>query len=181
MAGTAGHPSSTDESLAALTADGCRALFRSMASGVAIITTESPSGSVGMTASAVMSLSLSPPMIVASLTKSSGTLRALRHSGFFGLHLLRDDQLRVARAFSLPCNASDRFAGVRTQHDSGPPLLADALAWATCRVERVVDGGDHRLVIGRLLTAQVADGAPLIWHNSNYRQLAEQLRLVHSV
>lgn len=152
-------------------ADACRDLFRSMASGVTVVTAESPDGPVGMTASAVMSLSMDPPLVVLSLHRASGTLRALRRSASFALHLLRADQHWIAEVFARPGSAGEKFAGLRTRPGAGPPILADTLAVATCAVERTVDGGDHRLVIARLLTTSVADGSPLLWYRSDYHHL----------
>lgn len=155
----------------------CRELFRSMASGVTVVTTDTPTGPVGMTASAVMSLSMDPPLVVLSLGRTSATLRALRRSGRFALHLLRDDQEHLATGFARACSPAERFAGVRTRPGSGPPVIADTLAAATCGVERVVPGGDHALVIARLHAVDVTEGAPLLWHRSDFHRLTDVVRL----
>jgi len=160
--------------------DGCRDLFRKMTAGVAVITTQGQQGPVGMTASAVMSLSLRPPLIIACLTQGSGTLQAVRRSGAFGLHLLRDDQQHVAESFARPCGGAEKFAAVRSNVTAGVPTLADALAWATCQVQRVIDGGDHRLLIGRVVDSRVGVGNPLVWHHSNYWQIADPVDLCRS-
>lgn len=157
--------------------EGSRNLFRMMTAGVAVITTTGPEGPQGMTASAVMSLSLRPPLIVVCLTRGSGTLRAVRRSGVFGLHLLRDDQQHIAESFARPCGGAEKFAGATVTTAAGVPTLADALAWATCKVERVVDGGDHRLLMGRIVESRIGAGNPLIWHHSTYRQIAEPVSL----
>ena len=165
---------------ASATDDGCRELFRKMTAGVAVITTPGPQGPLGMTASAVMSLSLRPPLIIACLTQGSGTLQAVSRSGVFGLHLLRDDQQQVAESFARPCGGEEKFAAVRAHTAAGVPTLADALAWATCEVERVIDGGDHRLLIGRVVNSRVGAGNPLVWHHSNYWQITDPLALYRS-
>lgn len=151
-----------------------------MTAGVAVITTAGPAGPQGMTASAVMSLSLRPPLIVVCLTRGSGTLRAVRRSGTFGLHLLRDDQQHIAESFARPCAGDEKFAGAAVTTAAGVPTLQDALAWATCEVERIVDGGDHRLLIGRIVESRVGTGNPLVWHHSTYRQIAEPVDLCRS-
>lgn len=157
--------------------DVCRDLFRSMASGVSVVTTDTPVGPAGMTVSAVMSLSLQPPLIVLAVVHTSHTLCAVRRSGRFVLHLLRDDQDQLATAFARPCSPAERFAGVRLDPGSGPPVIAGALARASCDVERVVPGGDHDLVIARLRTVAVTDGAPLLWHRSDFHRVSTAIRL----
>ena len=155
--------------------DDCRELFRMMTAGVAVVTTAGPFGPQGMTASAVMSLSLHPPLIVVCLSRGSGTLRAVRRTGKFGVHLLRDDQQDVAESFARRCCGDERFAaaGAAVTTETGVPTLVDALAWASCHVEQVVEGGDHRLLIGRIVHSKVGTGHPLVWHHSEYRQIAE--------
>jgi len=162
------------------TDDNCRDLFRKMTAGVAVITTAGEHGPLGMTASAVMSLSLRPPLIIACLTQGSGTLQAVRRSGVFGLHLLREDQQQVAESFARPCGGDEKFAAVRAHTAAGVPTLADALAWATCEVQQVIDGGDHRLLIGRVVNTRVGAGSPLVWHHSNYWQIADPVGLYRS-
>jgi flavin reductase (DIM6/NTAB) family NADH-FMN oxidoreductase RutF len=164
---------------------GCRDLFRKMTAGVAVITTSGPQGPLGMTASAVLSLSLRPPLIIACLTQGSGTLQAVRRSGVFGLHLLRDDQQHIAESFARPCGGDEKFAAVRAHTQISPltagvPTLPDALAWATCEVQRVIDGGDHRLLIGRVVDSRVGAGNPLVWHHSNYWQISDPVDLCRS-
>ena len=151
-----------------------------MTAGVAVITTCGPRGPLGMTASAVISLSLRPPLIIACLTQGSGTLRAVRRSGVFGLHLLRDDQQHIAESFARPCGGDEKFAAAGSRVAAGVPTLADALAWATCTVHRIIDGGDHRLLIGRVIDSRVGAGSPLVWHRSNYWQITDPVDLYRS-
>ena len=55
----------------------------------------------------------------------------------------------------------------------GLSLLPGALARLSCERYEVVEGGDHSILIGRVLEAQVAEGEPLAWWQGGYRRLAD--------
>lgn len=164
-----------DTIAAGLTDDTCRSFFRRLAAGVAVITADGADGPCGMTASAVTSLSMHPPLVVACLAHDSRTLEAVRWSGLFGLHLLRDDQQPTAETFGRAGRTPRVFAERRLAGGEGPPMLSTALAWASCGVEQALDRGDHCLLIGRVLAAGSKQGSPLLWHLSSYHRITDQL------
>ena len=68
----------------------------------------------------------------------------------------------------------DRFEGIDiAQGPLDVPLLPGCLASLACERHEVLDGGDHSFLIGRVLQADVADGAPLAWWQGGYRRLAD--------
>jgi flavin reductase (DIM6/NTAB) family NADH-FMN oxidoreductase RutF len=48
------------------------------------------------------------------------------------------------------------------------PLIPGALAHAVCRVDRVLDGGDHVIVLGVVEDVSHRDGAPLLFFGGTY-------------
>jgi 3-hydroxy-9,10-secoandrosta-1,3,5(10)-triene-9,17-dione monooxygenase reductase component len=136
---------------AALGAAALRAAMGHFATGVTVITAPGapPRGS---TVNAITSVSLDPPLLLVCLKDTSRTLAALLAAGHFGVNVLREDQQdlahRFARRHPTPFDGVGHAAGAAT----GAAVLHDALATFECAVHDVADGGDHRIVVGRVLS-----------------------------
>lgn len=148
-----------------------RAFAGHFATGVAVVTSRSPDGTLcGVTINAVSSLSLDPPLFLVCLDHGSNTLGAILESRRFGLHFLSRDQTRLSQVFA--SKEADKFASV--EHDvggSGVPLLRGTLAAAECRVTDVCTGGDHMIVLGAVETVRMSGGEPLLFHRGAYAAL----------
>jgi len=169
------HPVTADRATPAVPcvhgADGperYKQLFRSLASCVAVVTTDTARGPVGLTVSSLMAVSLTPPLLLVSLANRSGTLAALRASDRFAVNVLHDDQQHLAARFASSRPAWVKFAGVALVDGEPAPVLRGALASVICAAEWVRPTGDHSLVLGEILRADVAAGRPLLWHASAY-------------
>ena len=127
--------------------------------------------------SAVSSVSLAPPLVLVCLREESETLAALRASGAFAINVLAEHQRSLAERFALP--ASDaQWDGVTQQvNGSGSPLLEGTLAALECAVHDEADGGDHRIVIGRVLSVRRAAEplAPLLFSDARYHAIGAAL------
>ncbi|MGW7314389.1 flavin reductase family protein [Streptomyces sp. NPDC054854] len=166
--------------------DEFRAAMSRLAAGVCLITAHEPAltadgprgEDVGMTATAFMSVSLDPPLVLVSLREGSRMDDLLAEQPLWAVSVLADSQLQVAGRFAMKGRISDRllFEGVPWVRGevSGSPLLTGALATLECRTESRVEAGDHTLVIGRVLTAAlpVPDAPPLTYFRGRYRHLA---------
>jgi flavin reductase (DIM6/NTAB) family NADH-FMN oxidoreductase RutF len=140
------------------------------ATGVTIITTHHAGIHYGMTASAVSSLSLEPPMLLVCINRAAPTGEAVRHSGVFIVNVLGEDQADLAQRFAT--RAHDKFAGVEVAHAAlGPLTIVGALAHIECRVVDGVDAGTHTIFIGRVERAEGHHGAPLAYFRGQYGQL----------
>jgi flavin reductase (DIM6/NTAB) family NADH-FMN oxidoreductase RutF len=137
-----------------------------VSSTVVVVTTMTHTGPHGTTVSAFMSLSVNPPMIVVSLDCASELLARIRVVSRFGVNVLSHDQAGIARAFAR--KGSEKFAGVRWLPDRGLPRLDGIASWLSCSAARLVEGGDHTLVIGVVEAAEVADGLPLTYHARSF-------------
>ncbi|MFD7458985.1 flavin reductase family protein [Streptomyces sp. NPDC059868] len=132
---------------------------------------------VGMTATAFMSVSLDPPLVLVSLREGSRMDDLLAEQPLWAVSVLAESQRQIAGRFAMKGRVSDRllFADLphRRGEASGAPLVGGALATLECRTEQRVAAGDHTLVIGRVLTADVpgVDGGPLAYFRGRYRQL----------
>lgn len=152
----------------------CLGLYAKLAAGVTVVTARGEDGPLGMTVSAVTSLSARPPLLLACLRDGSRTLAALRAHGVFAVHLLREEQHDLATRFAGPTTtAAQRFAGTDIRQVLGTPVLADTLAWSVCLLEDARRYGDHHLVVGRVAAVHVGGGRPLLWHDRRFRALGE--------
>jgi flavin reductase (DIM6/NTAB) family NADH-FMN oxidoreductase RutF/DNA-binding GntR family transcriptional regulator len=153
------------------------------ASGVTVITSRGADKDHGMTASAVTSLSMDPPMLLICINDRNPTAHAVSSSGAFAVNILGESQADLAEQFGRP--SDDKFAGVEKHHGRlGAPVLADTLAHLECRVEEEVRGGTHRVFLARVVSAAAQEGSPLTYFRGTFGRflqaqddaLYEQLR-----
>ncbi len=144
-----------------------RAVLGRFASGVTVVSGIGTEGPVGFTCQSFFSLSLVPPLVALAPSRLSVSWPHMHTRAAFTASVLTDRQEALARAFSV--RGRDKFRGVGwTPGTNGAPRIHDALAWVDCRVERVYDGGDHHLVIGRILAMELGDGQPLVFYRGGF-------------
>ncbi|CAM5725958.1 Flavin reductase like domain-containing protein OS=Streptomyces glaucescens OX=1907 GN=SGLAU_31460 PE=4 SV=1 [Streptomyces glaucescens] len=171
--GTAAAP--PHQAMAPVTERGFKDVLANLPSGVTVLTTSETDGTApaGMTASAVCSLSLDPPMILACAANHSRTLARIRTTGVLAVNVLRENQAHLARRFANPHLDQDtRFAATAHRREDGLPVLDDALAWLTCTVQAAHPGGDHTILTAEVRRLGLGGGHPLLWHNRTFRTLA---------
>ena len=153
-----------------ITAAEHRDLMSTFPTGVAVVTTTDVDGVPwGMTCSSLASVSLDPPTILVCLHTRSGTLRALRGSGTFGVNFLCGQASQTAELFASPI--ADRFARVDWQlsgRANAPWLPTDAFAFAECRVAGDTVVGDHAIVFGEVIGVTQRDGLPLLYSKRKF-------------
>jgi 3-hydroxy-9,10-secoandrosta-1,3,5(10)-triene-9,17-dione monooxygenase reductase component len=138
--------------------------------GVTILTTASTDGPIGMTTSAVTSLSLDPPLILACLANQSSTLAHIRAHGAFAVNILAAEHDALADRFATG-RPSDRFTRITHRTITGLPILHGALAWITCTVTTTHPGGDHTILIGEVTATDHRGGAALVRRRGVYSAL----------
>ena len=139
------------------------------ASGVTIVTTRNSDGAfVGFTASAFSSLSLEPPLLLVCLQKDADCYNAFMESDDFAVSILAHGQSEIARRFAT--KAIDKWDGtpVTPGRIADLPLVTDASAHCECRMRDRVDGGDHTILIGEVVRAQVSDAEPMLHYNRQF-------------
>lgn len=164
--------------------DEFRAALSRLAAGVVLVTAEEPpldengvGEDVGMTATAFMSVSLNPPLVMVSLRNDSRMDDLLSEQPLWAVSVLAESQRHIAGRFAMRGRISDRllFEDIpyRRGGFTGAPLVGGALATLECRTEQRVLAGDHTLVIGRVLSADLpsGDGSPLMYFRGRYQRL----------
>lgn len=139
-----------------------RAALGTLASGVTIITIRGANGApYGVTATSFGALSLDPPLVQWSLRREAWSHDEMTSVERFAVNILAAGQEDLARRFATP--GIDRFAGLETEGaPDGPPLLPGAQAWIDCATETLLPGGDHTIVVGRVLSARIFERRPLL-------------------
>jgi flavin reductase (DIM6/NTAB) family NADH-FMN oxidoreductase RutF len=148
-----------------------REVFGRFATGVAVITSAGESGSGGMTANAICSLSLDPLLTLVCFENQARTLPIVRETGRFAVNLLSADQRELARVFASKLPESEKLDGVAHQLRDGLPVLTGVVAWATCELRELIPGGDHTIAIGKVIGLGLGGGEPLLWYAGTYHSL----------
>ncbi|MBN9623319.1 MAG: flavin reductase [Actinobacteria bacterium] len=150
--------------------DAFRDVVGRLASGVTILTAHSQGHDFGMTASAVVSLSLEPPMMLACVHRKAPTRQAISDSGTFAINVLDENQAHIAERFGAP--ADDKFSGLELERGAGEvPVLAGALAHLECSVVEDVEGGTHSVFLAKVDLAEAREGAPLAYFRGQFGRL----------
>lgn len=152
-----------------------RQVLGHLAAGVSLVTSRGPGGEPrGLTATAVCSVSLQPPLVLACIDRESNTFGAIRSSGVYAVNLLGREHAALAARFSE--GAADKFEDLEHRDAAtGAPVLETAVGYCDCAVTREVDAGDHTIFVGeveeaRLLSEGVEE--PLLYHLGRYRTTA---------
>lgn len=143
------------------------------ASGVTVITTLHEGRRVGMTASAVASLSLEPTLLLVCIDTKLTTHHAIDTSRRFVVNVLGEGQEELALRFARA--ADDRFAGVAVRSDHELPVLEDAIAHFVCDVHERFPGGDHSIFTGLVRHCAAEHGRrPLVYFRSGFGSLQDK-------
>ncbi len=136
--------------------------------GVTIVTTRDSEGNdVGLTANSFNSVSLDPPLVLWSLSKSSLSLRAFKTSDHFAVHILAVEQETLSDLFAM--RGADKFAGLELNRGAGNvPLLANCSARFECEKAFEYEGGDHEIFVGQVIDFQDYGKAPLVFQAGKY-------------
>ena len=150
-----------------------RRVYGHFATGVAVVAASAGGITNGLTANAVASISIEPPLVMVSVAHSSNTHGLIEQAGQFVINILAEDQEEIARRFA------DNRPGKFDRLDwipaagSGAPILAGVLAHMECKVYDSLSHGDHTIFIGEVLNSSHADPdrRPLIFFRSEYVRL----------
>jgi flavin reductase (DIM6/NTAB) family NADH-FMN oxidoreductase RutF len=138
------------------------------ASGVTIVTVHTADGPVGFTATGFTSVSLAPPLVLVCIDEGASAHDAVVAGDHFGVSILSVEQSGIAMQFAR--SNIDRFHGVPLREVGGgrAPFIEGALAHLECRKHARYVEGDHTILIGRVLAADVHAGAPLLHYARHF-------------
>jgi flavin reductase (DIM6/NTAB) family NADH-FMN oxidoreductase RutF len=148
-----------------------REVFGRFATGVAVVTSATATGSGGMTANALCSLSLEPLLALVCFENIARTLPLVRESGRFGVNVLAAHQEDIARVFASKMPESEKLEGVAHRLRAGVPIIDGALSWVACELRELIAGGDHTIAIGEVVAMGLGEGDPLLWYAHQYHDV----------
>jgi flavin reductase (DIM6/NTAB) family NADH-FMN oxidoreductase RutF len=148
-----------------------RAAMSALPTGVTIVSASGSDGPAGATANAVCSLSIEPMLMLACLDRGSRTLLAVQAADRFGISVLHAGQEPIARSFATKAPVAEKWSGVAWSDRDGIPAVDDALLWLACDLRDVIAAGDHVIVTGEVRELEAGEGAPLVFHDGEYRPL----------
>ena len=155
-----------------------RALMGHFATGVTVVAARHGPLMAGMTANAIATISVDPPILMVSIARKAETHIAIIGSHAFSVSVLADDQEGLADCFAQPTTADKlkRFCEAPWHEaETGSPILEGALAYFDCRLTERLPGGDHTIFLGEIVAAGYReDAAPLIRYGSRYHRLAPE-------
>jgi flavin reductase (DIM6/NTAB) family NADH-FMN oxidoreductase RutF len=145
-----------------------RQALGSFTTGVTVVTTGDREGRLtGVTANSFNSVSLSPPLVLWSISKTSKSWEVFEHAPYWAVHILAQNQEELANLFAR--RSANKFAGLAfdiSEHDI--PLLSGCSARMECRNTYQYEGGDHVIMVGEVIRFEHADLAPLVYQRGGY-------------
>jgi flavin reductase (DIM6/NTAB) family NADH-FMN oxidoreductase RutF len=141
--------------------------------GVAVVTATGAGGAYkGITVNSFTSVSLDPPLVLWCIDRKSDRFEAFTHAKGYTISLLGTAHEEVSAR--LAKQGAHSLSGIDLiETELGPPALSDALAFFECESEAVHQGGDHAILVGRVLRfARREAGAPLVFFKGRYGALA---------
>lgn len=150
--------------------DHFRDVIGNFPTGVAIITTSVEGVLYGMTASSMVSVSLSPPTLLVCIRNGSPSNVAIATADRFVVNILDEDQVELARRFATPTR--NKFEGIEIEDELGScPILSQALGWIECAVIDTLVCGSHTVYLAIALRASARSGAPLVHLKGSFTRI----------
>ena len=148
-----------------------RDAFGRFASGVTIVTAASDDGPVGLTANSFSSLSLDPPLLLWSPYAGSRRFPYFEKAQYFAIHILAVEQEGLCQGFA---HSAFAFEGTDIVfNDHGVPLINNCLARFECRKRAIYPGGDHKIIVGEVMNAEMRNGDALAFFAGQYCKLED--------
>lgn len=151
--------------------DAFRAVMGRFATGVTVVTAVDAEGQDrGMTVSAFASVSLQPPLVVMCIDGTASMYELLQVTPYFAINILASTQEAIARRFA--ATGAQQFEGIGYRSgENGVPVLNDVLAFVECRHVSSARAGDHAIIVGETVAAEMRDARPLLYYRGGFAQL----------
>lgn len=153
-----------------------RLAMRRVAATVNVISLTVEGRPMGITATAVSSLSMEPPSLLACINRAASVHASMADMVQFRVNILHRDQEQVARIFADRTMEALRFADGWELSAHAPPRLIEAQASILCRRIDHHEFGTHSIFIGVIEEVSVReDVSPLLYWNGRYGGVTDGL------
>ncbi len=142
------------------------------ATGVTVVTCLDEGGKpAGLTVNSFTSVSLDPPLLLVCIHKQAASAGALTGAPCFAVNVLQTGQRPQSITFA--ARVEDRFGQAPWAcGEGGAPILEESLGVFECERFAVYDGGDHHILVGRVVKASFDSSLdPLLFFRGRYRRL----------
>ena len=120
-----------------------------------------------MTVSSFNSVSLDPPLVLWSIAEDSLSYDVFTQTEYFGVNVLALHQVDISTRFAK--KGGDKFEGLECREGiGGVPILPEYAACFECQTEHVYEGGDHKIIVGRVLRFEDKESDPLIYYRGHF-------------
>jgi flavin reductase (DIM6/NTAB) family NADH-FMN oxidoreductase RutF len=150
------------------------AAMASVATPVTVVTSDGAHGRTGLTVSAVTSVSVDPPLLLACVNRRSPAVAIISSNGHFAVNILAQEARGVAETFSGRPREGLAYDFSRDDWEVGAlaqPLLPEAVASFECAVEQSFDAGTHRIFIGAIKAVRHGTAHPLVYFNRRFARV----------
>jgi flavin reductase (DIM6/NTAB) family NADH-FMN oxidoreductase RutF len=145
-----------------------RRALGNFATGITIVTAKGPDGQkVGVTANSFNSVSMDPPLILWSIDKRSSALETFQDAKHFAVNILASDQSELSNNFAKP--QDNKYANIDYLDGlGGAPVFEGVAGYFECETDQFIEGGDHWIIIGKVVSFVDASRPPLVYHQGGY-------------
>lgn len=152
-----------------ITEDQFRKTLGLFPTGVTVITVpENEGNDRGITISSFTSVSLNPAQILFCLSKHSKTMPAFKASSYFAVNILNRTQAELSDGFARLTPVELTTLKTHRHQATGCLLFSEALGHVICEKGPIYDGGDHEIILGRVMDVAFNSGLPLVRHKGQY-------------
>ena len=146
-----------------------RDAFGRFTTGVTIVTTQGRDGCVAMTANSFTSVSMQPPLVLWSPGRASSRYPVFVGAEHYVIHVLGAEQESLA--FAVARDQAALPADKLSLNENGVPVLSNCLARFDCVRHAVHEAGDHAIIVGEVLRAEMRQGDPLAFFGGRVTRL----------
>jgi flavin reductase (DIM6/NTAB) family NADH-FMN oxidoreductase RutF len=141
----------------------------SFTTGITIVTALGRDGQkIGMTVNSFNSVSLDPALVLWSIARDANCFEDFINAKSFAIHILSADQQDISNRFAK--SGEDKFAGIESSEGlSGVPILPHYSACFQCNLEHQYEGGDHIILVGKVLKFVDNGHDPLVFYRGQYK------------
>ena len=147
-------------------------ILASWTAGITIVSVNSDGDWQAITVNSFASVSMEPPLVCLNIANRLDTRKYMADEGHFAVSILSDRQLDLGKRFAgyFDDRLENRFDGLDCAvTDLGDPIMPDAMAWLSCRVDHALDVGENTMFIGRVVQGGWTDDKlPLLYHNRQW-------------
>ena len=144
-----------------------------LGTAICVITTDGPAGRAGFTASAVCSVTDTPPTLLVCLNRAASASAAVHANGVVCVNVLGETQHAISNLFGGKTPMAERFETADwSETETGAPRLAGALVSFDCRIVNAVDVGTHAVLFCEVVEVQHGGAhGPLLYFGRGYHGL----------